>query len=579
VLRRLLIAGLLAAAAAVPPAGAQRQLLPGLTYDRQIQFTTHGPVVLNVLVGPRPGGLWSLQPVLSNDGIVGTEPLTGLESRLAAGATVAGVNGDLFNAQTGSPTGMLMRGGALEHPPVRTRSSLGIDSAGNLLVARVQLLATWQGSGQRRAITQLNDAPQPNGVALFTPAWGGPTPTVPGSSVAVVLSSFTKLAQNQAAVGAVSQVVQDVPVGLPPGGAVIVARGTAALKLAQEAPAGQTIVVRPTLKPDWNGVVGAIGGGPVVVRNGRAVFRANELFTTEQLLSRAPRAAVGQLGDGRIVLVAVDGGQPGYSTGMTNFELGQALVRLGAVTGMALGPGAPVAMAFDGQLLSRPSAGAEQPISDALLFEYAGVYAAAPSDPAISPNGDAVADKEELSYKLVRTSTVSVSLVGPDGAQRFSFAGPQQPGTYPFEFTGLKSDGTPDVEGAYRFVVNATDDLGRASAVEQDFSLNLTLGAPRALGTPLTVPRTGPRAVVAFTLVHPASVTLRIETQAGVVVRTIATNQQAAPGELDVAWDGLTDAGTAVYSGRYVARAIATNELGTVDLTQAFDVQRVANPR
>ena len=36
-------------------------------------------------------------------------------------------------------------------------------------------------------------------------------------------------------------------------------------------------------------------------------IRAGEFFTTKQLGPRAPRSAVGQLRDGRIVLVAVDG--------------------------------------------------------------------------------------------------------------------------------------------------------------------------------------------------------------------------------------------------------------------------------
>ena len=43
----------------------------------------------------------------------------------------------------------------------------------------------------------------------------------------------------------------------------------------------------------------------------RPVFRAGEAFTTNQLGQRAPRSAVGQAADGRIVLVAVDGRQPG----------------------------------------------------------------------------------------------------------------------------------------------------------------------------------------------------------------------------------------------------------------------------
>ena len=70
----------------------------------------------------------------------------------------------------------------------------------------------------------------------------------------------------------------------------------------------------------------ASGGGPVLVRAGKPVFRANEQFTPDQLLARTARTAVGQLADGRLLLVTVDGAQPGYSAGVTNFELALELV-------------------------------------------------------------------------------------------------------------------------------------------------------------------------------------------------------------------------------------------------------------
>ena len=146
-------------------------------------------------------------------------------------------------------------------------------------------------------------------------------------------------------------------VTIPAGGAVLVARGTAAAALRSEAVAGGTMTVNLGLKPSWPDMVGAIGGGPQIVANGAPIFRASEVFTTNQLGPRAPRSAVGQLRDGRILLVAVDGRQPGYSVGLTNFELAQALVRLGAVTGMALDSGGSTTMAFDGKLLNRPSGG------------------------------------------------------------------------------------------------------------------------------------------------------------------------------------------------------------------------------
>jgi hypothetical protein len=573
VLRAFVIAGVLAALVAVSGATAQPQeLVPGLTFERQVEFTSHGPVAINILTGPRPGGLWTLTPALSNDVFAGTESLTALEQRLAPGAIVAGISGDLFNTQTGAPSGLLMRGGGLEHFPLRDRSSGGLDGAGNLLVSRLQLIATWQGSGQRRPFTVINDQLTVNGIALYTPAWG---PTAPVGAVSAVIEPFPALQAGATPSGPVTQVVQNTAAPIPPDGAVLVAKGTgAATALAAEAPVGRTVTLRPVLKPDWSGVVSGFGGGPILVQNGRAVFRANEAFTTDQLVLRSPRAAIGQLADGRIVLVAVDGDRPGLSTGMSNFELAQTMVRLSATTAMALGGGAQVSLAFNGSLLNSPSA-ADAPIAEALLFEYAGVYAPQPLEPVLSPNNDGVAEKQELSYTIVRPSNVNAALIGPDGAPRFQFSGQQQPGTYPLEFTGLKPDGTPDAEGLYRWTVSTVDDLGRQSSIERQFSLDDTLGFAKAVPPTLGVPRTQPRVVATMTLAHPATVTTRIETTAGVLVRNLGS-RPLQPGPLDIAWDGISDSGAVVYSGRFVARASATNELGTVDLAVPFAVRRVA---
>jgi hypothetical protein len=49
---------------------------------------------------------------------------------------------------------------------------------------------------------------------------------------------------------------------------------------------------------------------------------------------------------------------------------------------------------------------------------------------------------------------------------------------------------------------------------------------------------------------------------------------RAQPGDLQVAWDGVTDGGAVVYSGRYVAKLTATNELGSVSLGAEFTVRR-----
>src|SRR5438046_1218594 len=71
--RRLFIAVLLAGSFAAPAGAAPTLLAPGITYERQVEFTPHGPVVLHVITAPKPdGSLYRLLPVLSNNAIVAT---------------------------------------------------------------------------------------------------------------------------------------------------------------------------------------------------------------------------------------------------------------------------------------------------------------------------------------------------------------------------------------------------------------------------------------------------------------------------------------------------------------------------
>ena len=160
--------------------------MPGVTYERAVQFTSHGPVALHVVVGPRPTGLYALRPVLSNETIAGTERVTAMQKRLSAGATMVGVNGDFFNLGTGRPSGVLLRDGIVDSPPYGDRSSVGLAADGTLDVRRIEFFGTWRGLGQRRAINDLNQLPGPNGVSLFTPSYGPATPAQAGAVAAVI---------------------------------------------------------------------------------------------------------------------------------------------------------------------------------------------------------------------------------------------------------------------------------------------------------------------------------------------------------------------------------------------------------
>jgi hypothetical protein len=571
-LRRLLIAALLAGIF-VPSATAGRVMMtPGVTYERQVMFTTHGPEVVHVMTAPRPGGLYAMRPVLSNDTILGRETVTSMQRRISGATTVGGVNADLFTWDEGLPSGMFLESGVMKSPSHPKRSSVGITDDGRLLVQRVQMLGQWWGLSQRRPLNGLNQRPGPEGVSLFTPAWGATTPAS-NNTVEVTVRPVPPAAPFTDLTGVVTSVKPAGGTPIPRDGAVLVGRGQSAGRLASEAPVGQEVTARLILRPRWEGVVDAVGGGPLIVQNGQPVFRALEMFTSNQLSLRHPRTAVGQRADGRIILVAVDGRQPGYSTGMTNFELAQTMVRLGAVTASALDSGGSTTMAFDGKLLNRPSdPGGERRVADGLFVFYYGVHAPAPSQQVLSPNGDGVAETQALSYKIVRPSTVTASLIGPDRIPRQTQTGLKDPGTYRLAWSGRTAEGAPEPEGRWRWVINSVDDQAQQSKVERAFFLNNTLGYLRVRPTRVVVRRRGGSLTVRFRLAHSARVTLTIETASGARVRTIT--RRLGRGQRSIRWNGRYGNGVRAFSGPYVARIRTTNAFGPSELERRFLVRR-----
>lgn len=562
-------------------------LFPGASYERSVQFTPHGPVAIHVVRGPRPVGLYRLRPVLSNESIVLRETVSSMQKRLSTQATSVGVNGDYFAPSDGRPSGIFLRDGVLATPPNSARSSAGITLDGLLDVRRVSFRGTWRGTGQRRALHFLNKAPGTNGISLFTSDWGPATPRLSGAFVAV-LGSFPPATPNTDLAVPVTSTATGTSVRIEPGTAVLVARGNAATKLQAEAQPGTIVTLRLILQPDWSVVSDAIGGGPVLVRDGAPVYRSNESFTTSQLAPRGPRTAVGQRADGGIVLLTTDGRQPGFSVGMTNFELAQALVRFGAVRGMALDGGGSSTLAFEGAVLNSPSDGRERAVSTALMLQYYGVYASPPLEAVLSPNGDEVAETQVLSYKVVRLSTVTATLTAPDGAIAWQESGAREQGTYDVPFPPLPpppppppegvpppepTQPLPPAEGRWVFTVSSTDDQGLTSTATRRFFLNSTLGFLRAPAR-IVVRQTGGRADIRWTQARAARVKVTIETPEGVLVRTVS-NVALPPGEQTVTWDGRGGNRKPVGGGRYVARVAATNELGAVSLTQPLTVRRV----
>ena len=163
-----------AAAAAFPSVASGVELAPGVVYKREVRSIGGHRTVVHILKAPKPSGLYDLKPVLSNGLVTGRETVSSMQRRLSSRATVAGVNGDLFNWGSGRPSGIFLRKNLLATRAMSQRSSLGIGVDGILRTGLVRYTGTWQfGSNKLRILREFNHPlEQDSGVVLYSPTWG-----------------------------------------------------------------------------------------------------------------------------------------------------------------------------------------------------------------------------------------------------------------------------------------------------------------------------------------------------------------------------------------------------------------------
>ncbi|MCL2741157.1 MAG: phosphodiester glycosidase family protein [Oscillospiraceae bacterium] len=68
-----------------------------------------------------------------------------------------------------------------------------------------------------------------------------------------------------------------------------------------------------------------------------------------------PRTAIGQRADGSIMLIVIDGRQPGYSLGLTVDTLAEIMHSYGVINAGVCDGGSSSVMAYDGEIITRPS--------------------------------------------------------------------------------------------------------------------------------------------------------------------------------------------------------------------------------
>ena len=106
-----------------------------------------------------------------------------------------------------------------------------------------------------------------------------------------------------------------------------------------------------------------------MIKNGRIeITNAAERILPSFVSDGHPRTAIAKTKSGQILLLTVDGRQPGESIGMSLTMLADLLTEFGAVEAINLDGGGSTTMVIRNKLVNKPSdATGERPVSDAIL--------------------------------------------------------------------------------------------------------------------------------------------------------------------------------------------------------------------
>jgi hypothetical protein len=279
------------------------------------------------------------------------------------GKPVAAINGDFYNNHPdypGDPRDVQIRHGEIISGP-SGHVCFWIDQTGNPQMTNLtsRFRVVWP--DQSTTPFGLNEERSKDAAVLYTSAIGTSTRT--SSGIKLILEPATNSMPLPLRAGQTHRMrVVDVRSQADSR----VTRDTVVLSLGPNLAArlprprvGSLLDLALETAPELTGVTTAIGGGPALIRDGKA-----GQWSGFQL--RHPRSALGWNKD-HIFLVEVDGRQSNLSVGMTLPELTDYMVKLGCENAINLDGGGSATLWVSGNVMNSPSEGQERPGANALV--------------------------------------------------------------------------------------------------------------------------------------------------------------------------------------------------------------------
>jgi uncharacterized protein YigE (DUF2233 family) len=369
---------------------------PGAIY--QEIYRPEGPWAIHVVEADLSQEYLELEALLGGGETMARRPLSAIAgaAHTEVARPVAAINGDYFSLASGAglPLGLHVENGELVTFPDPSRSVFYVLADGTMHIDRLRANA-WLRAPDSLLLrfSGMNRPPGYADLVLFTPRFGDQTQADPGTTQIALVGLTDRVHPNVDLDARVASITTGPSQRIPPEGAVIAARGVQAYAL-RKLKVGDEVTLSLWLEPEKGqmarpsaamavaagdlAIEQAVSGGPRLVRDGAiSVEHLRERFAASFAGRRHPRSGLG-IRNGTLVMVAVDGRQPGYSEGMTLHEFAKLFVELNCTDAMNLDGGGSTTMVVRDRVVNSPSGGAERALVNAL-----GVLTVAPVGPPV----------------------------------------------------------------------------------------------------------------------------------------------------------------------------------------------------
>ncbi len=393
------------------------ELADSLTLDSAYLEGAAGAVAENVLTY-RPGG--DVSPmVVYGDTLYGRSTMDEMQAYIAkkGNTAVAAINAAFFDMSTGIPYGMVVTEGVL-----RTSGSVatvGIWEDGQVKIGQPALSVEMDYSGGTVSLNYNKALTKTNGFNLYSQDYDEKTKSRISAYNLVLTPDSEQLPLDGTVQAKVARIVEDTASCEIPKGSFVVALATdttyaSALEAVKKVQVGETVTLRTSLDQDWTGVAYAVGGGELLVENGRALAG----FELDTANKQAARTALGVKSNGEVVLYTADHGS--LSKGLTLEELAERMAELGCQTAVNLDGGGSTCLGatLSGDTafttVNSPSDGKQRPCANYLFLVRPTTRAGAASQLFVYPYNQAVlpGGSLEMTVKAADSSYMAAPVPG-----------------------------------------------------------------------------------------------------------------------------------------------------------------------